>query len=359
MKQRIIGFDLARAYAILGMIIVNFNMIFGSGNDQTIVGQFLSLFSGNSSTIFVMLAGMGIALMTNRKQYSGMEKYTLRNTILKRALFLFVFGHVFTIFWKADILHFYGWYMFIIAFVVFLEKKYFIWFAIFAIVSFHLLVLIIPFDAGWDFENLAYKDFYTINGFFRNTFYNGWNSIFPWIAYFFIGMYLGRLDWKTVKTQRILFFIGLALYLTIASIQYASKYLALSANANLFINADYLPPFLPFVLSTVGFGLMIISICMFIGNKSGHHQFFKNLASTGQMTLTHYVAHITIGIVLFLLLADKNVLGNATIVKLEPIKPIYILLFSIMYFIASYYFSVLWSRYFKNGPLETIMRKIC
>ena len=84
MKQRIIGFDLARAYAIFGMFIVNFNMVFGSYNDQSITGKFLSLFSGNSSTVFVILAGMGIALMTNRSEYSIAEKSKLRNTILKK-----------------------------------------------------------------------------------------------------------------------------------------------------------------------------------------------------------------------------------------------------------------------------------
>ena len=66
MKQRIIGFDLARAYAIFGMYIVNYNTVFGSHNDNSLMGKFLSMFSGNSSTVFIMLAGMGIALMTNR-----------------------------------------------------------------------------------------------------------------------------------------------------------------------------------------------------------------------------------------------------------------------------------------------------
>lgn len=116
MKQRIIGFDLARAYAIFGMFIVNFNMVFGSYNDQSTVGQFLSLFSGNSSTVFVILAGMGIALMTNRDEYTIEEKHTLRNTILKRAGFLFFSGLLLNIIWPADILHFYGCYMFITAF---------------------------------------------------------------------------------------------------------------------------------------------------------------------------------------------------------------------------------------------------
>ncbi len=35
MKTRIIGFDLARAYAIFGMFIVNFNTVFGSHTNHT------------------------------------------------------------------------------------------------------------------------------------------------------------------------------------------------------------------------------------------------------------------------------------------------------------------------------------
>ena len=80
----------ARAYAIFGMFIVNFNIVFGK-DDDSFMGRFLTLFSGHSSTVFVMLAGMGVALMTNRTQeYTAEDRKRLRATILKRAAFLFV-----------------------------------------------------------------------------------------------------------------------------------------------------------------------------------------------------------------------------------------------------------------------------
>jgi uncharacterized protein len=356
MKQRIIGFDLARAYAIFGMFIVNFNMILGSYTDNSVTGQFLSLFSGNSSTVFVMLAGMGVALMTNRSEYSLTEKARLRNTILKRASFLFVFGHIFNVFWPADILHFYGWYMFVVAFLLFVKRQYFIWLAIFAVFIFHILVLIIPFETGWNFENFEYQDFYTLNGFVRNTMYNGWNSVFPWITYFFLGMYLGRLDWTTIKVQKKLFLTGFILFFIITLIQALSKRVSISDDLSLFIHADYLPPFLPFIISTVGFGLMIISGFMYLGNKIGGHPVARNLALTGQMTLTHYVTHIVVGLILFLVLNKENV-SEGTITK-QAVNPIYILLFAIIYFVLSYHFSIWWAKHFRNGPLETIMRKI-
>lgn len=358
MKQRIIGFDVARAYAIFGMFIVNFNMIFGSYKDESTIGQFMSLFSGNSSTIFVILAGMGIALMSNQSYYSINEKIKIRNTILKRAAFLFFIGHILNIVWPADILHFYGWYMFIVAFLLFLERQHFIWLAVLAVIIFHILTLAIPFDTGWDFENFQYQDFYTIQGFIRNTFYNGWNSIFPWIAYFFLGIYLGKLNWTRKKVQRKMFFIGFILYLTIDAVQILSQQIVLSEQVSLFINADYLPPYLPFIISTIGFGLMIISGFMYLGNKYATLKIMENLAQMGRMTLTHYVAHVLIGMILFSIITSKEISGIITGFEITPAKPVYILLFSLIYFIFSYFFSILWAKHFRNGPLETVMRKI-
>ena len=187
MKKRIIGFDLARAYAIFGMFIVNFNMVFGNHDDHSTLGKLLVLFSGHSSTVFVILAGMGVALMNNRLQeYTSKDRKILRNTILKRAAFLFLFGMLFCLWWPADILHFYGGYMSIGALLVFMDKKYYLITAAIAIILFHLLLLIIPFETGWNFSTFGYTDFYTVSGFLRNTLYNGWNSILPWFAYFAI-----------------------------------------------------------------------------------------------------------------------------------------------------------------------------
>ncbi|OHT43181.1 DUF418 domain-containing protein [Flavobacterium tructae] len=356
MKQRIIGFDLARAYAIFGMFIVNFNMVFGSHNDQSTVAQFMSLFSGNSSSVFVILAGMGIALMTNRVEYTPAEKNKLRNTILKRAGFLFVIGLLLNLIWPADILHFYGCYMFIIAFIIFLDKRFFLFLAAVAIFTFHFLIFIVPYETGWNMESFQYKDFYTLNGFIRNTFYNGWNAVFPWIAYFLLGMYLGRLNWSSKKIQQKMFIIGLLLYVSIALLQLLSGQFVLSENLHLFINADYLPPYLPFMLSTSGFALMLIAFFMYIGEKNGNNQYVQSFAPTGQMTLTHYISHLTIGLILFSALTGNDLVQYSADQKAT--KPIYILLFSIAYFVLSYYFSKLWARHFQNGPFEALMRKI-
>jgi uncharacterized protein len=356
MKQRVIGFDLARAYAILGMYIVNFNTVFGSFTNNTLLGKFLSLFSGNSSSTFVILAGMGVALMTSRGDYTVEEKLKLRKIISKRSWFLFTIGLILYLWWPADILHYYGGYMHLALFLLFAPKKYFLWAAALAIIIFHILFAIIPYDTGWNFSTLEYNNFWTIKGFLKNTIYNGWNSIFPWVAYFFAGMWLGRLNWVLFQLQKKMFLIGLSLLIFIAALQYyATNYIA-DKDFLLYITADYIPPFLPFMLSTFGFALMLITSFMYIGNRVVHYKYTKWFAATGQMTLTHYISHLTIGMILFAVLTGKNYTGHLS--EKVAVSPIVILAFACSYFIFSCMFSALWVRKFKNGPIETLMRKI-
>jgi uncharacterized protein len=357
MKQRIIGFDLARAYAIFGMYIVNFNIVFGNYNDKSPSGKFLSLFSGNSSTLFVMLAGMGVAIMTNRTEPQNTEeRKRLKKIINKRAWFLFVLGLLLYVWWPADILHFYGAYMHIAALLLFVNRRNYLLVSALAILIFHLLLLVVPYETGWNFDTLAYNDFWTIPGFIRNTFYNGWNPLFPWLAFFTTGMYLGKLDWTQRKTQITLFTTGLILFSVIAAIQLVAAKFPVAEELKFFITADYLPPFLPFIISTTGVGLMLISLFIFISHYVSGYTLVQDLAKTGQMTLTHYLSHLTIGMLLFALLTGKQYYEYTS--DQEPTTPIYIFLFSTGYFICSYYFSRLWLQKHKNGPFETLMRKI-
>lgn len=358
MKKRIIGFDLARAYAIFGMFIVNFNMVFGNHDDSSLLGEFLVLFSGHSSTVFVILAGMGVALMTNRAKESSTQedRKRLRSTILKRAAFLFIFGMLFSIWWPADILHLYGGYMSMGAFLMFMDKKYYLIASVIAITLFHIFFLVIPYETGWSLSTIEYTDFWTLSGFIRNTFYNGWNPIFPWFAYFAIGLYLGRLDWALKQTQQKIFSMGLIIYLFVEGIRYGSTFLELSKETREFINADYIPPVLPFVLNTIGFGMMLITGFMWVSQYISEKTWAVDLARTGQMTLTHYVSHLSIGLIVLALFQGKNyseVIGGKNM-----LEPLYILLYSLGFFIISIYFSKLWSKRFKQGPLEMLMRKI-
>ncbi|GEO10018.1 DUF418 domain-containing protein [Segetibacter aerophilus] len=363
MKQRIIGFDLARAYAIFGMYIVNFTFCFGSFREETIYGRFADLFIGNSTSIFIICAGMGVILMTQREGYSQEQKGELKTVILKRSWFLFGLGLLLYNWWPGDILHFYGGYMHIAAFILFIRRKYYLWLAVLAIVVYNALQFLIPVTTSWDLQTTRYADFWTPAGFLRNTFYNGWNSIFPWFAYFSLGMFLGRLDWHDKKTWKQIFFVGVGLLAAFKALRLFIKYDFDNMQRHEFyikswsyIMEDYFPANIPFMMITTGWAFMIIASCMYIGNKLSTSKLIKALAGTGQMTLSLYVLHMTVGVLILSKLTHKPYTGYPQ--QAQPVGILFILFYAILFFGISVLFSFLWSRKFKNGALETLMRKI-
>lgn len=168
MRQRVIGFDLARAYAIFGMYIVNFTFCFGTFSDKSFLGKFTNLFIGNSTSIFIICAGMGVVLMTSKDNYNSAEKNKLTSIILKRSWFLFFLGLLLYSWWPGDILHFYGGYLHIAAFLLFVPKRYYLWIAFVFILVYNLLQLFIPITTSWDLQTTKYVDFWTPVGFLRN-----------------------------------------------------------------------------------------------------------------------------------------------------------------------------------------------
>jgi uncharacterized protein len=356
MNQRIVGFDLARAYAILGMFIVNFNTVFGSHKLTTGLGGFLNLFNGNSSTTFVILAGMGVSLMTNRPYYDLAEQKALRRTVTRRSWFLFVLGLLLYTWWPADILHFYGGYMHVAALFLFAPKRTYLVVAATSIEIFHVLWEIIPFDDGWNFTTLTYTDFWTVSGFLRNTVYNGWNPIFPWLAFFMLGMWLGRLDWKQQPTRLWVLGVGIVVFGLVEALQFAATNGAFNPGLTFYITADYLPPFLPFMLSTASFALILIVLCFAIGNRFASHRLIQMLTATGQMPLTHYVVHLTLGMLLFGWFTGHSYEGVVN--QQTPESPLVVLLFALFFYGFSIGFSILWKQRFRNGPLELLMRRV-
>lgn len=356
MRHRIPGFDIARAYAIFGMFIVNFNFCFGSFQTKSFLGQFLNLFTGNSTAIFILCAGMGVSLMTNNVSNDAPNnKNKIKSIIVKRSWFLFALGLLLYNWWPGDILHFYGGYMHIAVFMAFVPKKYLLIGAVTAILLFHILLFIIPVFTSWDLATFRYADFWTIKGFLRNTFYNGWNAIFPWIAYFYLGMWLGRLNWQDKKVRKTIFLIGLALFVLFEGLRKYALYKQFNPTLLDYIMYDYFPPYLPFMMITASYGVMVITTCIWLADKFSDSKLLHWLAETGKMTLTHYVVHLTIGMLVFQLLTGIKYTGFLQTGM--PGSPAFILAFSTLFFLISVAFSVLWRRKCKNGPLELLMRK--
>ena len=106
---RIIGYDLARAFALLYIVIINFWAMVHSTISEEVNSIFLKI-QGRGAVLFVVLAGGAISLISKQiyKDNDYSKKSALRIKLLKRALFLFILGFLNTSIWLADILHFYA-----------------------------------------------------------------------------------------------------------------------------------------------------------------------------------------------------------------------------------------------------------
>ena len=171
-----------------------------------------------------------------------------------------------------------------------------------------------------------------------------------------LGMWLGRQNWKSSAIIKKTFIIGLILFLFFEGLRYIVK-----NNEPLwkywdYVMSDYFPAYIPYIMITTGFALMVISISMFIGNKFSTNKFIGLLVKTGQMTLSHYVIHLTIGMIILSKLTNKKYTGLLT--NDTPTEPLYIFIYAFTFFIMSVLFSHFWSKKFRNGPIETLMRKI-
>ena len=64
-NNRIVGYDLARAGALFGMLLVNFSLLFGSGSGvPNWLDWVIGIIRGRGAATFVVLAGAGLSLLS-------------------------------------------------------------------------------------------------------------------------------------------------------------------------------------------------------------------------------------------------------------------------------------------------------
>ncbi len=356
MKKRILGIDVARALAVIGMIIVNFKVVFGESGLNW-VKSFASVFDGKAAATFVVLAGVGLALMTNSaiKNNDQAKLKIARIRILKRALFLFIIGISYIAIWPADILHFYGVYMAIIILLLTSQQKTILISAISLIVVFPILMTFWNYETGWNYETLDYHGFWTIEGFIRNLFFNGFHPAIPWTAFMLFGYWYGKQDLHNNKFVKKTFWISSIIFISIQVLSFISISFLSEGNQEVakelteIIGTNPMPPLPIYMLNGIAVALSIISACILLAKRFERSFIIDALNKTGQLALTFYVAHVIIGMGIIELI-DPNKMGNYSI----EFSVVYALVFSVFCIV----FAVVWRKYKEHGPLEWIMRKI-
>lgn len=356
MKKRIIGIDVARALAVFGMIIVNFKVVFGENGDSWLK-LFAHLFDGKAAATFVVLAGIGLALMTNSaiKNQSQEKLQAARKRIIKRAIFLFIIGLSYIWIWPADILHFYGIYMLVALLFINRPPKQILIGAIILIVLYPILIMLFDYEIGWNFSTLTYTDFWTFDGFFRNLFYNGFHPVIPWTAFMLFGLWYGRQNLYDDRFLKKSLLVSLGVFiliqlLSIGLIQFISKGSPKAIESlTLLLGTDPMPPMPIYMINGISISIVIISICILLAKRYKNNKVIDILNKTGQLALTFYVAHVILGM---------GVIEEIGSMKLGEYSIEFSIIYALVFSLFCILFAEIWLRYKKSGPLEWIMRKL-
>ena len=340
--ERLLGLDLARLIALLGMIIVNFNIVMLPTMVFEQSTGLVHLLQGRAAATFVILAGIGFGLMSRGKTHAAFVRQSL-----KRVVFLLLLGLLNLLFFPADIIHYYAFY-FLLALPLINRSTTTLVMTIMALIAGFVLLLIgLDYDRGWNWLTYEYSGLWTVEGFIRNLLFNGWHPIIPWLAFLLYGLILSRVNLQRTATAYILLAAGLigiveAHWLSVFGMEYVSD---IDPELPLLFSTEAIPPVPLYLLSAASFANVIIGLCLLLAKPLAKIKVLPFLLPAGRQTLTWYVAHIIMGMGI---LEALNMLGN------QDAKTAWtaITLFSISAIALGY----VWSRFFHRGPLETVMR---
>ncbi|MCF6329341.1 MAG: heparan-alpha-glucosaminide N-acetyltransferase domain-containing protein [Henriciella sp.] len=342
-RARLEGIDLARFLALVGMVIVNFDVVMvslGGGISHPVA----TLFQGRAAATFVVLAGIGLGLGTARLSWSAASKLTL-----KRAAFLLVVGLLNAAIFEADIIHYYAVY-FALAIVFLRAPGWLLWLAIFVLIfGFVVAVSVFNYETGWDWTTYSYTDFWSPGGALRNLFFNGWHPVMPWLAFLLFGLWLSRQALARQSVQIALTVGGLAALIAVTALSRiaASALVTTDPDAALLFATEPIPPGPFYMLAGISAACFTLWSCLLLAPMLAKAGIFAPLATTGRQTLTLYIAHIIIGMGL---IEAFGLMGN---------QPGWVgLLASAVFCSAAIMFCWLWARRFKRGPIEALMRAL-
>lgn len=343
-KHRLQGLDIARFFAFVGMVVVNFNIVITNHQPADgLMADMIELLQGKAAASFVVLAGVGLALQTKHKG-PGAASWTT----LKRALFLLAVGLINALVFEADILHFYGVY-FIFSLILFrLSSKTLLIFAIGLPWIFVIAITLWDYETGWNWQTLHYEGFWSPTGFVRHIFYNGWHPVLPWIAFIAFGMWLAEFDLGSQTVAGTLFVLGLSALIAITLFSIWLGHLLDPQNEwAILAETGPIPPMPLFLYTGMATASMVIGACSWAMDRFKHNVLLTGFAMTGRHALTLYIAHIwlAMGMLEGFGMLDNQSTGAAVFAAL-------------MFCVLAVVFSMLWSKQFKVGPIEALMRRL-
>jgi uncharacterized membrane protein YeiB len=340
------------------MILVHFPMVAEERTGSSRLDILATILDGRAAALFVVLAGVGITLLSRKAVAAGGEALAaVRRTLVLRGIFLLAIGFLNLTIWQGDILRVYGVSLIFASGLLLVSDRALLGVAAAFALVFIVLFVAVDFDANWNDEWSEYDGLWEPTNLVRNLFYDGFRSVFPWTGFVLYGMWLGRVGLADRVTNRrvLLTALTVAVVTEIASSVAVSTLVDWSgptmnedeeAQIVALFGTESMPALPLFLVAAGGEATAIIALCVRV-TLAWPSRFWEPLVATGQMTLTWYVAHIVIG------LGTLEALGLVDEISLRAAVAC-----GLGFFAAAVLISWGWRAGFRRGPLEWLMRSL-
>lgn len=341
---------MTRAVALIGVCVMNYHgyLILHSdqlGGGDSFAERVFDPWKGPLSTrfaaAFVVIAGMGVTLMTRSAIGDRAAQRVLRWVLIRRGVLLFAGGYLFNWVWPGTILFYYGAMFVVAAFLFTLRSRWVIAFGIGAAVAGAAIKRweVNRDAAGHDVFWLTQPGDRSPRGLIFDTFVNGTHPLLPWLAFLCLGIVLARwIPWLAQLRIRLIIAGTLAVTAT-----YVAQTVSPN-NAHLMLTSDSRS--IAYTLCAAGSAVVGICIIGAIAAARRTSAPVRALAAAGRCTLTLYIAHALV----FNLLVDW--LGWVRPTGLDTA-----LLFAGGFWLIGIVAAAWWVPRYGIGPLERIYRR--
>lgn len=354
-SARLPGPDVVRAVALIGVVVMNYHgyLILRSidaGGTHSPTGWLDELFdpwTGPLSTrfaaTFVLVAGVGVTLLTRRTSGDPRRVTEMRWRLIRRGTLLYVVGLFLDEIWPGTIIVYYG-VMFVLAAGIFTWRSRWIVVAGLASTIAATALRSWRFDRASDGRSTRWLTSPGENSLRRyafDVFVNGTHPLLPWFTFLCAGIVLGRV--LTMRWWRPAA-IGGGLVSAWAALVLSS--LAGSDNddiATVVLSTNPLDRSVVYVASALGTALVAYATIDWLAER--FPVVTDPLRRAGQLTLTLYLAHVLV----FNLVVDW--LG-----WVEPAGTSSALLFAAVFWVGAIALATWWQRRFGRGPAEYVYR---
>jgi uncharacterized membrane protein YeiB len=362
--------DVTRAIALSGIVIMNYHAYLNGAESRNPINPSLwedifnpvtGFLTTRFAALFVVVAGVSVALMTvsqNNKATQGSDTNDRRVVILRRGVLLAFVGGIFEWIWPGSILYYYGAYFLLGAWIIRARTSIVI---ACAAVSTIAATAIQTWRVGQEFDGryTGWLDPSFIDSpreLLLRTFVGYTHPVFPWFAFFCIGLLIGRLTPHLKSHRRTIFSVALLCGISAYVVREVVYQLADGSTRSDVLSRTLAStdPFDRGVLYTVSAASIAVIVVLLIHSwcekastsmSRTSSVLVDSLQRVGQFTFTIYIGHaLFFNLVVYRLrIVDATGLDTA-------------LVLSGAFLTVAVVFALWWTRIIGQGPLERAYR---